>query len=220
MRFLERRVAAPAVDLRPAGQAGLHLVAQHVLRNAVLELLDEVRALGARADDRHVAPEDVPELRQLVEVRPPEEAAERRHARVVLARPDRAGLALGVVQHRAELDDRERLAVEAHALLPVEHRARRDVSRTSARDEPERDRQHEQRRAGDHDVDDALDDGVEALQRDVVDVDDRDAVEIFEARAQRDHLQQVGHDLDVHHSRLVLSRSSSICTCCSGGSAT
>src|SRR2546421_12479511 len=38
--LLERRVTAPAVDLRPAGHAGLHLVAQHVLRDAVLELLD------------------------------------------------------------------------------------------------------------------------------------------------------------------------------------
>src|SRR5687767_3451646 len=36
--FLERGVAAPAVDLRPARDAGLDLVAQHVLRNAVLEL--------------------------------------------------------------------------------------------------------------------------------------------------------------------------------------
>src|SRR5688572_5856347 len=66
--LLERGVAAPAVDLRPAGDAGLDLVAQHVLRDAVLELLDEVGALRPRADDRHVAADDVPELRQLVEV--------------------------------------------------------------------------------------------------------------------------------------------------------
>src|SRR5580765_7944130 len=31
--LVERRVAAPAVHLRPAGHAGLHLVAQHVLGN-------------------------------------------------------------------------------------------------------------------------------------------------------------------------------------------
>src|SRR3954471_20787494 len=47
--LLERRVATPAVHLRPAGQPRLHLVPQHVLRNAVLELLDEVRPLGPRA---------------------------------------------------------------------------------------------------------------------------------------------------------------------------
>src|SRR5687768_17974005 len=66
--LLERGVAAPAVDLRPAGDAGLDLVAQHVLRDAVLELLDEERALRTRADDRHFSREDVPELRQLVQV--------------------------------------------------------------------------------------------------------------------------------------------------------
>src|SRR4051812_46841042 len=32
--LVERGVAAPAVDLRPPGHAGLHLVTQHVLRNA------------------------------------------------------------------------------------------------------------------------------------------------------------------------------------------
>ena len=40
---------------------------------------------------------------------------------------------------------------------------------------------------------------VEALQRHVVDVDDRHAVEVLEPRAQRDDLQQIGHDLDVDH---------------------
>src|SRR5262249_54814333 len=41
--LLDRRVPAPAVDLRPAGDAGLHLVPQHVLRNLVLELRHEQR---------------------------------------------------------------------------------------------------------------------------------------------------------------------------------
>src|SRR5687767_3560135 len=76
--LLERGVAAPAVDLRPAGDAGLHLVAQHVLRNAVLELLDEERPLRARTDDRHIALQHVPELRQLIEVELAQPAPERR----------------------------------------------------------------------------------------------------------------------------------------------
>src|SRR5581483_5283717 len=85
--LLERRVAPPSVDLRPSGQTRLHLVAQHVLRNPMLELLDKVRALGPRPHDRHVAAEDVPELRQLVEIRSPEKTAERRDPWVVLLRP-------------------------------------------------------------------------------------------------------------------------------------
>src|SRR5688500_9096375 len=95
--LLDRGVAAPAIDLRPAGQPGLDLVAQHVLRHALLELLDEERALGPRADQRHVAAEDVPELRDLAQVGAAQELADRRAARVVLAGPDRAGFALGLV---------------------------------------------------------------------------------------------------------------------------
>src|SRR5687767_3934374 len=87
--LFERGVAAPAVYLRPAGDAGLDLVAQHVLRDAVLELLDEERPLGTRPDDRHVALEDVPELRQLVEVEAAQPLSHRRRARVVVARPHR-----------------------------------------------------------------------------------------------------------------------------------
>ena len=56
------------------------------------------------------------------------------------------------------------------------------------------------------DVEPALDDAVEALQRNVVDVDDRHAVEILEARAQRDHLEQIGDDLDVDALRGSCSR--------------
>src|ERR1051325_8024564 len=84
--LLERRLAAPAVHLRPAGDTGLHLVAQHVLRDAVLELFDEEGALGARADDRHVALQHVPELRQLVQIEAPQPASDGRRARVVVAR--------------------------------------------------------------------------------------------------------------------------------------
>src|ERR1051325_565156 len=43
--LFERRVATPPVDLRPAGDPGLDLVSQHVLRDAVLELLHEERSL-------------------------------------------------------------------------------------------------------------------------------------------------------------------------------
>ena len=82
--LLDRRVAAPAVDLRPAGQARAHLVAQHVLRDPLLELVDEERPLGPRADERHVAAQHVPELRQLVDVGAPQQAADRRAARVVV----------------------------------------------------------------------------------------------------------------------------------------
>ena len=122
---------------------GLTLWRSMYCGNCVLELVHEVRALGPRADERHVPLEHVPELRQFVEVEAPQEAAERRAARVVVTRPDRAGLALGVEAHRAELVDRERPAVEAHALLAVEDRAGRGEA-DERRDDGERDGQQQE----------------------------------------------------------------------------
>src|SRR4249919_3660943 len=66
--LLERGIATPAVHLGPARKAGAHLVAQHVLRYPLLELIDEERPLRTRTDERHVAAKHVPELWQLVDV--------------------------------------------------------------------------------------------------------------------------------------------------------
>src|SRR5262245_18312420 len=82
--LLARRVAAPAVDLGPSVDACLDLVAQHVLRDAMLELFDEERPLRPRPDDRHVALQHVPELRPLVEVVTSQERADPGRAIVVV----------------------------------------------------------------------------------------------------------------------------------------
>src|SRR5262245_15919538 len=195
--LLDGGVAPPAVDLRPAGDAGLDLVTQHVLRDLVLELRDEKRTLGPRSDNRHVALEHVPELGQFVDVGLAQELADWRPPRILFTGEHRSGFGFGVLVHRPELVNHERLAVEPHPLLAVEDVAlRRQLDQ--GRDDPEGDGQHQQGARGNRDVDAALDEGVEALQRHVVDVDDRQAVELFESRAQRDYLQQVGHHLDVH----------------------
>src|SRR3990172_7897229 len=76
--LLERGVPAQAVDLRPAGEAGLDLVPQHVARHGPPEPLHEHRPLGPRPDDAHLAAEDVDELRQLVEAEAPGKGADRR----------------------------------------------------------------------------------------------------------------------------------------------
>src|SRR5579862_8960989 len=66
-----------AVHLRPAGDAGLDV---EPVPLTIVVLLDLVAERRARADQRHVAADDVPELRQLVERKPPEQAAGRRDA--------------------------------------------------------------------------------------------------------------------------------------------
>src|SRR5256712_4734436 len=118
--LLDRGLPPPAVDLRPAGDARLHLVAEHVAGHAPSELLDEARALRARADEAHLTAQDVPELRQLVETPASQERPEPRAPRVIRPRPHRARLALGVHTHRAKLEHLEALAVQTHPLLAVE----------------------------------------------------------------------------------------------------
>lgn len=47
------------------------------------EAVDEVEALGPRAHDRHLAAQDIDQLRKLVELGARENASHRRHARIV-----------------------------------------------------------------------------------------------------------------------------------------
>ena len=60
-------VAVFIADLGPAGDAGAHAVALPVVGDLLVQRFDELGALGAGADDRHLAAEDVEELRQFIE---------------------------------------------------------------------------------------------------------------------------------------------------------
>ena len=102
---------------------GPHAVAGRVPGRCAAELRDEVRAFGARSDQAHVAPEDVPQLGQLVQRGAPQHPAEPAHpvSSATLHRVAAScvvGRAVG-----AELQQGERPAVPADALLP-EHHAR------------------------------------------------------------------------------------------------
>ena len=116
----------------------------------VLVLLEDQRP---RADERHLAPDDVDQLRELVDPRAPEEAAETRYTRVVrdLEHPrvvvavhvemgDLRLPLLRVDHHRAELVDAERPVAGAHPYLPEEHRPGR-VDLDPQRDDEEQGRQ-------------------------------------------------------------------------------
>src|SRR3546814_8385641 len=84
-----------------------------------------------RADQRHVALENVDELRQLVEARPAQEAPHPRHPAVV-APGQHLGIGVGqVVMHGPELPAIEQIVVEAVALLPEKHRPARSEEHTS-----------------------------------------------------------------------------------------
>src|SRR5688572_7458963 len=67
---------APALHLPQTRDARPHAEPAHV--RGIGDPLDVTPRQRARSDQRHVATQDVPELRQLVERRPPQEAPERR----------------------------------------------------------------------------------------------------------------------------------------------
>ena len=184
------------MHLRPAGDAGLHAVAQHVARDLVLELAHERRPLGARADDRHVAGEHVPDLRQLVERPRAQELADARAARIVLDRPHRTARRFGVDAHRAELHDHERAAVEPHALLAVEDGAA-VLDPDGERDQRQDGQQHDQRGERDRQIHRPLHHAVPTLERHLREVDHRRAVDVLQRGLDGGVLEDVGHQLDL-----------------------
>ena len=80
--------------------------------------VDVARILRPRTDERHLAADDVPQLRQLVELRPPQEPAEPRDPRVAGRRDPRAGRCRPDA-HRAQLVERE-LAVRPDPACAME----------------------------------------------------------------------------------------------------
>ena len=94
---------------------------------------DEVWILRSRPDEAHLAAEHVPELRQLVELRPGEESTDAREAWVDVAGEGMPG---GAVVHLAELEHAERATAPSDACRAVEDRpAALELDRRAARDE-------------------------------------------------------------------------------------
>ena len=61
--LLNAGIAPPAIDLRPARDPGLGLMAQVIARNLLAEIINKHGALWSWTDQAHVAREDVKKLR-------------------------------------------------------------------------------------------------------------------------------------------------------------
>jgi hypothetical protein len=140
----------PAVDLRPARDAGLDVVSSGLLRRVMRQVLGQERA---GAHETHLSREDVPELRQLVDACPPQEATEASEALVVGKRPS-VGCAL-FHPHGAELHQGERLAPMPGAHLAEEDGPARGQEDGDRGEEEDRARE-KQDRARREDVEDPL----------------------------------------------------------------
>lgn len=169
----------------------------HVARDLLLKHLDELGTLRARADEGHLAGEDVEELRELVDRGFPNEAADAGDARVAWDGPALLFVCFGLLHHGAELIHHERLVMKADALLLEDDRARRgelDEGRDNEHDRAEEDDADE----GTADVDGALRGGLDRVgERDVPDVDDREAVHVFGDRLRVDDVVIVRDELRV-----------------------
>src|SRR5947207_369779 len=75
------------VHLGPPGDPGPDPLAALVPLDALTQVHEDLGLLGSWPHDVHVALQDVPELRELVEPQPPQHPADRRHAIVVGAWP-------------------------------------------------------------------------------------------------------------------------------------
>lgn len=175
----------------------------HVAWDLLLKHLDELGTLRARADEGHLASEDVEELRELVDGSFPDEAADAGDARVAWDGPALLFVGFGLLHHGAELVHHERLVMKADALLLEDDRARRgelDEGRDDEHDRAEEDDADE----GAADVDGALRGGLDRVgEWDVPDVDDWEAVHVFGDRLRVDDVVIVRDELRVHAGLLA-----------------
>lgn len=88
---------------------------------ALHNLVDVEFAFGTITDERHIATNYIPQLRQLIEMMGTQEATHTREARVVQSsfKQQLRSVFLGVARHAAELIYVEWLAVQPNALLPI-----------------------------------------------------------------------------------------------------
>src|SRR5262245_56677206 len=153
------RERGAAVDLGPAGEPGPHLEAAALVLVVLLDLVAERRP---RADDAHVAANHIPELRQLVDGGPAQEAPDARDPRVAQVDCRTGAHPLRAFDHRPELEHLEVLAVPADPRLPVEDRTTVPEPRRHCGSREDRARENEPR-SRDRDVERAVDRGAFAV---------------------------------------------------------
>ena len=147
-------LAAQTVDLCPAGDARLDLVAAEIAVDHRRVLLVEGNRVRSRPDDRHLAAEHIDELRQLVKRQPAQDAPHPGHPRVVgrhLPKRGRWGRAR-LDSQRAELEERENLLIATMARLAIDHRPRA-VQLDEQGDQQKGRREHDQGHGGNRQVD-------------------------------------------------------------------
>src|SRR5215831_7223280 len=112
--------ATQIVHLRPSGDACLDHVLLHVPGDLLSEAGHEFRPFRPWSHQRHLAGEDVEQLRELVDTEASQPCSEACGSAVAAMRPHRPAALLCVHPHRAELEHGKRAAVPGDALLQIQ----------------------------------------------------------------------------------------------------
>ena len=196
-------VAAESLDLRPAGHAGFGLVAGVVVGDVVLEVADEFGALGARADETHLASEHVPELGQLVDVPFADEGTNAEAAGIFLGAPAHFTVSFGVELHGADFDDIEGATVLAGTALAIEDGAARLKINDGTEQGNDGGGEHQAHECAE-DVERALEQHVEAVvQRQAIHAENGGAGHRFQIQTGDKDAEAGRDDLKRHHFTLA-----------------
>src|SRR5690606_23033111 len=95
------------LDLRPPCKTGTNEMAQVVERKLLAQLTHVKGLLRSGTHNSQLSSQDIHHLRQLIEMRPAEDPAERGNPRVVLTGPLATWIGDGPRGHGSELEDRE-----------------------------------------------------------------------------------------------------------------
>ena len=197
-------LAAEAGDLAPAGDAGLDVVADHVLVDELGVFLGVLEHVGARADDAHVAEQHVDELRELVEAGVAHDLAPAGDAGVALRGLQAVGL--GVDLHAAELKAGELLAVESGALLAEEHGAGHRKFGHDGHNQQYGNEKSAEEKQREHYVEHALHDAVlDSAERLVAQTQAGHAAHHYEVHLPVDVVAYVRHAVEAHDVVLAVS---------------
>ena len=173
--------------------------------------MDFGRHLRTWPDDAHIPSEHIDELREFVKAVLPQDAADAGHSRVVLEldRITRRGneiealqvgdQSIGTLDHRAELDHLERLAVEPDALAEIEHRPR--AAGPDEQSDQEQNRQSaEQDKAREHGVEQSFLEPLGPLVLGLLHVDEGQPGEGPHVQSLTGHVDDAGgnQQVDVH----------------------
>ena len=114
------RIATPAMDLSISGQSRAHKVPNIIEPMFLAKLGGELGPFGTWPHNAHVAPKDIPELRQFIQAKSPKYQTKSGASRIVRYRPDRTVVFFGVEAHCPECDYRKTAPLKAHPNLSIE----------------------------------------------------------------------------------------------------